>query len=363
MEKRRLAARHKRAWIIGGVAAVVVLGALAAITVSALTPGGPVDVLDTAQRSGSPQPTPTDEAMTTTPEPSASAVIPPATPVPSPTVSPTPKPSPRPKFRSDRALHDMRALEAHGVRSGGGSAEKEGAEYIAERLRAAGADAQIRTFKLTNGKTSRNVVARFPGATRETIILGAHMDSKAPSPGANDNASGCAALMEIARCLGEQPAFPTVEIVCFGTEEMIDADPDHHHFGSRFHVKDMSAGARKNAAGMISVDMIGYGPSFVVRSMGQGPQSMVKLLLRQAETARRCACGTCATRVSRGGATTRPSSWPASPPPGSSGATTPCTTPPPTRRGIWSRPRCARPGSWCWRAVRNGRVDAPALAR
>jgi aminopeptidase YwaD len=126
------------------------------------------------------------------------------------------------------------------------------------------------------------VVARFPGSTRKTIILGAHMDSKAPSPGANDNGSGCGALLEIARCLGQRHAYPTVELVFFGAEEMIDADPDHHHFGSRYHVKDMSAGARKNAAGMISVDMIGYGPHFVVRTMGNGPQSLRRLLMRQA---------------------------------------------------------------------------------
>ena len=168
------------------------------------------------------------------------------------------------------------------MRSGGSGAEKAGAALIAKRLRAAGASTEIRTFKLSNGKTSRNVVARFPGATRKTIVLGAHMDSKAPSPGANDNASGCAALLEIARCLGKQRAFPTVEIVCFGTEEMIDANPDHHHYGSRHHVKAMSAGARKNAAGMISLDMIGFGPDFVVRSMDRGPRTMVDLLLRQA---------------------------------------------------------------------------------
>ena len=177
----------------------------------------------------------------------------------------------------------MRTLEDIGVRTAGSSAEKAAATFVARRLRATGARREIRTFKLPNGKTSRNVVARFPGATRQTIILGAHMDTKAPSPGANDNGSGCGALLEIARCLGERSAYPTVELVFFGGEEMIDGNPDHHHFGSRYHVAEMSAGARKNAAGMISVDMIGYGPDFVVRNMGEGPQSMVDLLLRQAK--------------------------------------------------------------------------------
>ncbi|MBE3034862.1 MAG: M28 family peptidase [Actinobacteria bacterium] len=201
---------------------------------------------------------------------------------PTPRSTPEPAPTPKPRFVVNRALSDVRALEDIGVRSAGGGAEKRGAAFIAGRLVAAGAQPETRTFRLPNGKTSRNVVARFPGSTRKTIILGAHMDSKAPSPGANDNGSGCGALLEIARCLGRRQAYPTVELVFFGAEEMIDANPDHHHFGSRYHVKHMSAGARKNAAGMISVDMIGYGPHFVVRTMGNGPQSLRRLLLRQA---------------------------------------------------------------------------------
>jgi Zn-dependent M28 family amino/carboxypeptidase len=180
-------------------------------------------------------------------------------------------------------MQDIQALEDCGVRSAGSAAEKRGAAYIAARLRAAGAAPEIRTFELPNGRTSRNVVARFPGATTETVILGAHMDSKAPSLGANDNGSGCGALLEIARCLAEQPAYVTVELVFFGAEEMIDADPDHHHFGSRHHAGQLSRSARRNVAGMISVDMIDVGPSFVVRTMGEGPQSMRRLLLREAD--------------------------------------------------------------------------------
>lgn len=201
---------------------------------------------------------------------------------PAPQTTPEPVPTPKPRFLVKRALHDVRALEDIGVRSAGGGAERRGAAYISKRLVAAGAKPETRTFRLPNGKTSRNVVARFPGSTRRTMILGAHMDSKAPSPGANDNGSGCGALLEIARCLGRRHAYPTVQLVFFGAEEMIDANPNHHHFGSRHHVKHMSAGARKNAAGMISVDMIGYGPHFVVRTMGRGPQSLRRLLLRQA---------------------------------------------------------------------------------
>lgn len=299
VEARRRQARRRRTRL-AVVATALVLAVIAGVVVArALGPWGaghgPAASAATRVAPSASAPSAGDASAgeATSPHPSLAAKTPPATPVgeatpmekatPAPQSSPEPAPTAKPTFAVSRALKDVRTLEDIGVRTGGSSVEKAGAAYIARRLRAAGATPEIRTFKLSNGKTSRNVVARFPGVTRKTIILGAHMDSKAPSPGANDNGSGCGALLEIARCLGERSAYPTVELVFFGTEEMIDANPNHHHYGSRYHVKHMSAGARKNAAGMISVDMIGYGPDFVVRSMGRGPKSMVDLLLQQAK--------------------------------------------------------------------------------
>jgi aminopeptidase YwaD len=110
-------------------------------------------------------------------------------------------------------------------------------------------------------------------------VLGAHLDSKPPSPGANDNATGCGALLEIARILAEQPVTPQVEFIFFGAEETIDKDPNHHHFGSRTRVARLSEAERADIAGMVSVDMIGYGPDFVARTMLRGPRTMADLLL------------------------------------------------------------------------------------
>ena len=302
VEARRRRTRRRRTWVAVAVTALVLAVVAGVVAARALGPWGAGHGPAASAASAATRVAPSASAPSAggasagkaaSPQPSLAAKTPPATPVgeatptekatPTPQSTPEPAPTAKPTFAVSRALKDVRTLEDIGVRAGGSSVEKAGAAYIARRLRAAGATPEIRTFKLSNGKTSRNVVARFPGATRKTIILGAHMDSKAPSPGANDNGSGCGALLEIARCLGERSAYPTVELVFFGTEEMIDANPNHHHYGSRYHVKHMSAGARKNAAGMISMDMIGYGPDFVVRSMGRGPKSMVDLLLRQAK--------------------------------------------------------------------------------
>jgi aminopeptidase YwaD len=177
----------------------------------------------------------------------------------------------------------IRALEGFGVRQAGSPAEKKAATYIAEQLTALGYSPTFEEFKLPNGKTSRNVVAVAKGASERTVVLGAHMDSKSPSPGANDNASGSAALIEMADILSKTPATATVQFVWFGSEEMIDSNSNHHHFGSRRHVALMTPAEKKAAVGMISVDMIGFGSKFVSRTMERGPQSMDKLLLAQAK--------------------------------------------------------------------------------
>lgn len=185
-------------------------------------------------------------------------------------------------FSAERTLETVRDLEALGPRGGGSDAETRAAEYLRDRLAQLGLDARIEEFPLPGGAISRNVVARIVGLTDTLVVLGAHMDTKPPSPGANDNASGCGALVEIARLLvADQPA-ATVEIVFFGSEETIGSDPNVHHLGSRYRVSQMSATERAQTAGMISIDMIGYGTEFHSRTMGRGPRTLSDALLARA---------------------------------------------------------------------------------
>lgn len=185
-------------------------------------------------------------------------------------------------FDASRALATIRVLEDFGPRKGGSAAELAAAQWLQRQLETLGYEARLENVALTDGSASHNVIARAVGSSPRVIVLGAHLDTKPPSPGANDNASGCGALLEIARILAEQPVTPTVEFVFFGAEEIIDGEPDHHHFGSRTRVAAMNAIERANTAGMISVDMIAYGPDFHSRTMLRGPQDMSDLVLAQA---------------------------------------------------------------------------------
>jgi Zn-dependent M28 family amino/carboxypeptidase len=89
--------------------------------------------------------------------------------------------------------------------------------------------------------------------------VGAHLDTVAAAPGAEDNASGVAVLLELARLAGaEGTRLPTV-LVAFGAEEPRGPGDDLHHFGSRAFVQRMSAPQRRGLRGMVSLDRVGVG--------------------------------------------------------------------------------------------------------
>lgn len=161
-----------------------------------------------------------------------------------------------------------------GPRPGGSEGERRGAAYIADRLREAGYTVRTETVPLPGGLSSANVIAEREGAVSSRFVLGAHYDTKTGVPGANDNATGAAALLVIADILADETPPVTVEFVFFGAEESNDGNPEHHHYGSRFRVAAMSQAQRTSTVGMLSVDMIGYGSSLTVRTMRRGPQTL-----------------------------------------------------------------------------------------
>jgi len=68
--------------------------------------------------------------------------------------------------------------------------------------------------------TGHNVIARFPGEQEGHIAVAAHYDSAADSPGASDNASGTAAVLEACEMFASaRPAGPGVHFIAYGAEE------------------------------------------------------------------------------------------------------------------------------------------------
>jgi Zn-dependent M28 family amino/carboxypeptidase len=121
-------------------------------------------------------------------------------------------------------------LEAHVRRLAGDIGERHlwrpealgaAARYIETTLGAAALPVASQEFAVEDVRV-RNIEAEIRGFNRpdEIIIVGAHYDSVLGCPGANDNATGTAAALEIARSLaGYRPLARTVRIVAFVNEE------------------------------------------------------------------------------------------------------------------------------------------------
>jgi Zn-dependent M28 family amino/carboxypeptidase len=111
--------------------------------------------------------------------------------------------------------------------------------------------------EIYSDKLYRNIVVNIYGRQRrdEIIVIGAHYDSVWLSPGADDNASGVAALLEIARGLREQRFPKTIRFVAFANEEWPFFGRDN--MGSRVNAKH-SYDRNELISGMISLEMLGY---------------------------------------------------------------------------------------------------------
>ena len=89
----------------------------------------------------------------------------------------------------------------------------------------------------------------------EIILVGAHYDSVSGSPGANDNASGVAAVLEIARLLKRETLSRTIRFVTFVNEEPPFFQTDK--MGSRIYASRSRQRGEKIVA-MLSLETIGY---------------------------------------------------------------------------------------------------------
>ena len=94
------------------------------------------------------------------------------------------------------------------------------ADYIRAEWRAQGYEVMSQAYQ-AEGVASENLEITRAGRSRpgEILLIGAHYDSVAGSPGANDNGSGVAALLEISRFMAERSPERTVRFVAFVNEE------------------------------------------------------------------------------------------------------------------------------------------------
>ncbi|MET0625329.1 MAG: M28 family metallopeptidase [Pyrinomonadaceae bacterium] len=134
------------------------------------------------------------------------------------------------------------------------------ATWARQQLNRMNFQTRTQTVPLDGGGNSRNVIADKAGAgggARRLVLVTAHLDSinledgpAAPAPGADDNASGSAGLLEIARALSGFRNEHDLRFVLFGGEEQ-------GLFGSTRHVAGLTPAERARISAVVNMDMIG----------------------------------------------------------------------------------------------------------
>jgi len=129
-------------------------------------------------------------------------------------------------------------------------------DYISSELSSYGYDVSFQTYRF-QGNTYKNVSVEIRGekTPEKILIIGAHYDTVTGTPGADDNASGIAVLLELARLLRNQSFDKSVRFVAFTLEEP-------PLFRSKFmgsHVYAQSLNKKgEDIEGMICLEMVGY---------------------------------------------------------------------------------------------------------
>lgn len=106
-----------------------------------------------------------------------------------------------------------------------------------------------------NGEEYKNIICTINPEKKERIVIGAHYDVYGDQDGADDNASGVAGLLELARLLKNANLNYRVDLLAYTLEELPAYDTKF--MGSYIHAKSLSD-SNINIKGMISLEMIGY---------------------------------------------------------------------------------------------------------
>lgn len=130
------------------------------------------------------------------------------------------------------------------------------AAYLTTQFSQTGARVSEQAYDVEGGGRYRNVIASFGPAAGERIVIGAHYDAAGAFAGADDNASGVAGLLELARMLGgSRGTAARLDLVAFTLEEP-------PYYGTPWMGSHVHAGALRSEAAVVRaiivLEMIGY---------------------------------------------------------------------------------------------------------
>jgi len=129
-------------------------------------------------------------------------------------------------------------------------------QYLSGEFKAFGYQVIHQSFKFA-GNTYQNVIAELKGRTssEKVLVVGAHYDTVRTTPGADDNASGVAGLLRMAKLLAGKPLDKTVRFAAFALEE----PPAYRtkNMGSYHYAASLKKN-RDQIEGMVCLEMLGF---------------------------------------------------------------------------------------------------------
>lgn len=203
---------------------------------------------------------------------------------------------PPPEFDPDRAFEVIEYLaDEIGPREATSDAFREAADWVELQFAELGYDVVQVDVQVPRGDpsyrpewgtvvepgTSANVIADPEGfdVAEPHVVIGAHLDTVAVSPGAEDNASGVGVLLDLARLATGVPSGVPVRFVAFGAEEPRGPGDDMHHFGSQQYVRELSGTERDAIIAMVSLDRVGVPAAAVpICTGGSGTTEVMEAL-------------------------------------------------------------------------------------
>lgn len=216
---------------------------------------------------------------------------------------PTPTATPRPTMNARAALRDIGHLASEiGPREATSPNFADAAVFVENRFEALGYKVRRAKVRVPAGNswgtpvrrgTSVNVIAEPVGfnASKPHVVVGAHLDTVPVAPGAEDNASGIAVMLQLAAMVKQQPAGLPVQFIAFGAEEPRGSGDALHHFGSRQHVATLNRTERRAVQAMVALDRVGVRASYVpvctANSRGNRVRDDLRAAARRADIATR----------------------------------------------------------------------------
>ncbi|MBU1671592.1 MAG: M28 family peptidase [Actinobacteria bacterium] len=192
-------------------------------------------------------------------------------------------------FQVAQAMSYTFALsEGIGPRPAGSARESAAADYIVQRLGEMGYTVEEQPFTMSSGFGSRNVMGTREG-TREgyTMIIAAHYDSSPDDKGAVNNATGVGVVLELARVFSSKKPEATLKFVFLGANRPGPFEPEERWVGARRYLDLLGTLEKKDLVGMISVDSVGQGDVFALRTQETGLQRLkakLETFCREQET-------------------------------------------------------------------------------